>query len=116
MSDDFRFFSFIIGAPIAILLLVGLVGEIGLPFLAISAVVGWLAGLLMHGKGFGLIGNIIIGSIGTFIGGYLLIPLTISLGFGDIPEGIGVFVVLIGNYVIGAVVLLFIIKLIIRNL
>ena len=40
-------------------------------FLVIGAVAGWLAGLLMKGRGFGLIGNIIVGIIGAFIGGFL---------------------------------------------
>ena len=40
-------------------------------FLAIGAVAGWLAGLLMKGRGFGLIGNIIVGIVGAFIGGFL---------------------------------------------
>lgn len=40
-------------------------------FLAIGAVAGWLAGLLMKGRGFGLIGNIVVGIIGAFIGGFL---------------------------------------------
>lgn len=40
-------------------------------FLVIGAVAGWLAGLLMKGRGFGLIGNIIVGIVGAFIGGFL---------------------------------------------
>lgn len=41
-------------------------------FLVFGAVAGWLAGLLVKGGGFGLIGNIIIGIIGGFIGGWLM--------------------------------------------
>ena len=40
-------------------------------FLVIGGVAGWLAGLLMKGRGFGLIGNIVVGIIGAFIGGFL---------------------------------------------
>lgn len=40
-------------------------------FLVIGAVAGWLAGLLMKGRGFGLVGNIIVGIVGAFIGGFL---------------------------------------------
>lgn len=36
--------------------------------LAIGAVAGWLAGILLKGRGFGLIGNIIVGVIGAVIG------------------------------------------------
>jgi uncharacterized membrane protein YeaQ/YmgE (transglycosylase-associated protein family) len=40
-------------------------------FIAIGAVVGWLAGILMKGGGLGLLGNIIIGIIGAVAGGIL---------------------------------------------
>jgi len=40
-------------------------------FLAIGAVAGWLAGQIIKGGGFGLIGNIIVGIIGAIIGGVL---------------------------------------------
>ena len=39
-------------------------------FLAIGAVAGWLAGTLMRGGGFGLVGNIIVGIIGAVVGGF----------------------------------------------
>lgn len=39
--------------------------------LAIGLVAGWLAGLLTKGKGFGLVGNLIIGAIGSVLGGFL---------------------------------------------
>ncbi|MEJ2489816.1 MAG: GlsB/YeaQ/YmgE family stress response membrane protein, partial [Sulfurovaceae bacterium] len=42
-----------------------------LVFLAIGAVAGWLAGQIMKGGGFGLLSNIIIGIVGSFIGGFL---------------------------------------------
>ena len=38
-------------------------------FLAIGAVAGWLAGILMKGRGFGLLANIVVGVIGAVIGG-----------------------------------------------
>jgi uncharacterized membrane protein YeaQ/YmgE (transglycosylase-associated protein family) len=41
-------------------------------FLAIGAIAGWLAGQLIKGGGFGLIGNIIVGIVGAIIGGFLL--------------------------------------------
>lgn len=40
-------------------------------FIAIGAVAGWLAGILMKGRGFGLLGNIIIGIVGAIAGGFL---------------------------------------------
>ena len=37
--------------------------------LAIGAVAGWLAGVLIKGGGFGLLGNIVVGIIGAIVGG-----------------------------------------------
>ena len=71
--------------------------------IAIGAVAGWLAGLLFRGGGFGLIGNIIIGIVGGFIGFWLLGKLGISLGSGTLST--------ILTSVIGAGVLLFIASL-----
>ena len=73
-------------------------------FIAIGAVAGWLAGLIMRGGGFGLLGNIVVGIVGSVAGGYL---------FG--LAGIGVGGGLVGSIVtatVGAIVLLFIIRLI----
>jgi uncharacterized membrane protein YeaQ/YmgE (transglycosylase-associated protein family) len=71
-----------------------------LVFLAIGAVAGWIAGQLMKGGGFGLLGNIIIGIVGSFIGGFL---------FGRFISGglIGAIV----TATLGAVVLLAVVKL-----
>ena len=38
-------------------------------FLLIGLMAGWLAGKIMKGKGFGFIGNLVVGVIGAFIGG-----------------------------------------------
>jgi len=40
-------------------------------FLLIGLIAGWLAGQIIKGKGFGLAGNLIVGCIGAFIGGFL---------------------------------------------
>ena len=40
--------------------------------LAIAAMAGWLAGIILKGGGFGLLNNIIVGIIGTVVGGFLL--------------------------------------------
>ena len=40
-------------------------------FIAIGAVAGWLAGMLMKGGGLGLLGNIIVGIVGAIAGGLL---------------------------------------------
>jgi uncharacterized membrane protein YeaQ/YmgE (transglycosylase-associated protein family) len=40
-------------------------------FLIIGLVAGWLAGNLMKGGGFGLVGNLVVGVIGALVGGFL---------------------------------------------
>jgi uncharacterized membrane protein YeaQ/YmgE (transglycosylase-associated protein family) len=40
-------------------------------FLLVGAVAGWLAGMIMKGRGFGALGNILIGIVGAVIGGLL---------------------------------------------
>ncbi|GAB2666466.1 GlsB/YeaQ/YmgE family stress response membrane protein [Arenimonas aestuarii] len=76
-----------------------------LVFLIIGALAGWLAGLVMKGRGFGILVNMIVGVLGAFFGGWLLPKLGISFG-GEI----GVFI----TAFIGAVLLLAIISLIKR--
>ena len=75
-------------------------------WLIVGAIAGWLAGLIVKGYGFGLLGNIVVGIIGAVIAGWLLPRLGVSLGVG--------FVAALINAVIGAVVLLVIIGLVRR--
>ncbi len=42
-----------------------------LSWLLVGAIAGWLAGLVMKGRGFGLFGNIVIGIVGAVVGGWL---------------------------------------------
>ena len=72
-------------------------------WLVIGAIAGWLAGLIMKGYGFGLVGNIVVGIVGAVIAGWLL-P-WIGLVF---IGGIGAEII---NAVIGAVILLAVIGL-----
>ena len=51
----------------------GLIG-----FLAVGLVAGWLAGQIMKGKGFGLIGNMIVGVVGAIFGGVIFDVLGLS--------------------------------------
>jgi uncharacterized membrane protein YeaQ/YmgE (transglycosylase-associated protein family) len=69
--------------------------------LLIGAIAGWLAGLIVKGIGFGLIGNIIVGIVGAFLSNLLLPQLGIFIGAGIIASII--------NATIGAVILLVII-------
>jgi uncharacterized membrane protein YeaQ/YmgE (transglycosylase-associated protein family) len=74
--------------------------------LIVGAIAGWLAGIIVKGYGFGLVGNIIVGVVGAFIGGWLF-P---SLGLWDLPGIVGVIV----SATLGAIILLVIIGLIRR--
>ena len=49
-----------------------------LTFLLVGALAGWITGLITKGRGFGLAGNIIVGIIGAFLGGFCLGLLGIS--------------------------------------
>uniref|UniRef100_UPI003A96D1EB GlsB/YeaQ/YmgE family stress response membrane protein n=1 Tax=Pseudidiomarina sp. TaxID=2081707 RepID=UPI003A96D1EB len=51
-------------------------------FLLVGLIAGWLAGSLVKGGGFGLLGNIVIGVIGALIGGFLFNVLGVSSGGG----------------------------------
>ncbi|MGE5168405.1 MAG: GlsB/YeaQ/YmgE family stress response membrane protein [Deltaproteobacteria bacterium] len=75
-------------------------------FLVIGAVAGWLAGQIVRGMGFGLIGNIVVGIVGALIAGWLLPQVGIAIGGGIIAA--------IVNALIGAVILLVILGLIKR--
>lgn len=74
--------------------------------LIVGAVAGWLAGVIMKGFGFGLIGNIVVGIVGAAIASWLFPRLGISLGGGIIGAIIAA--------TIGAVILLFVIGLVKR--
>ena len=72
----------------------------------VGAIAGWLAGLIVKGAGFGLLGNIIVGIVGAIVAGWLLPRLGILIGGGVIAEII--------NAAIGAVIVLVILSLIRR--
>ena len=75
-------------------------------WLIVGAIAGWLAGMVVRGGGFGLIGDIIVGIVGALIAGWLLPQLGIVIGGGIIGAVINAF--------IGAVILLIILRLIRR--
>ncbi|HEY0282562.1 MAG TPA: GlsB/YeaQ/YmgE family stress response membrane protein [Rhizomicrobium sp.] len=75
-------------------------------WLVIGAVAGLLAGLVVKGGGFGLFGDIVVGIVGAFFGGWLLPRLGINLGVGLVP--------IIVSATIGAVVLLLLLRLVRR--
>ena len=75
-------------------------------WLAIGAIAGWLAGQLVRGGGYGLIGDIVVGIVGSVIAGYLLPRLGIHLGAGFVRSVISAF--------IGACLLLAVMRLVKR--
>jgi len=75
-------------------------------FLIIGAIAGWLAGLIVSGFGFGLIGNIVVGIIGALIAGWLFPRLGFAVGGGILAAII--------NATIGAVILLVLVKVLKR--
>ncbi len=77
-------------------------------WLIVGAIAGWLAGTVVKGGGFGLIGDIIVGIIGAVIAGWLLPRLHINIAVGSaiVTEIIDAF--------IGAVILLVILRLVRR--
>jgi uncharacterized membrane protein YeaQ/YmgE (transglycosylase-associated protein family) len=77
-----------------------------LVFLLVGAVAGWLAGLLVKGSGFGILGDIIVGIIGAFVAGWLFPTLGVSLGSGIVAA--------ILHAAIGAVLFLVVLRLLKR--
>jgi uncharacterized membrane protein YeaQ/YmgE (transglycosylase-associated protein family) len=75
-------------------------------FLIIGAAAGWLAGQIVKGYGYGLVGNIVIGIVGAFIAGFLLPRVGMGMGGGIVGAII--------SATIGAVILLLLIRLIKR--
>jgi uncharacterized membrane protein YeaQ/YmgE (transglycosylase-associated protein family) len=74
-----------------------------LVILFVGLVAGWLAGKLVRGTGFGIIGDIIIGIAGAFVASWLFPKLGIHLGTGLVSEII--------YSAIGAIILLLIVRL-----
>ncbi|CAN7618723.1 GlsB/YeaQ/YmgE family stress response membrane protein [Mesorhizobium sp. LjNodule214] len=75
-------------------------------FIIIGAIAGWLAGLVVSGFGFGLVGNIVVGIIGAFIAGWLFPRLGFAIGGGILAAII--------NATIGAIILLLVVKVLKR--
>jgi len=79
-------------------------GESILVILVVGLIAGWLAGKIVQGTGFGLIGDICIGIVGAFIAAWLFPRLGLRLGTGLLRE--------ILQSTIGAVILLVIVRLV----
>ena len=79
-------------------------GESLLVILAVGIAAGWLAGQIVQGTGFGLVGDLVVGVVGAFIASWNFPQLGINLGSGILSA--------IVEAAIGAILLLVIIRLI----
>ncbi len=71
-----------------------------LAWLIVGLIAGWLAGLVMKGGGFGIVGDIVVGILGALIGGFLA---GVILGVHDAVNGFNLTSILVAF--IGAVIL-----------
>jgi uncharacterized membrane protein YeaQ/YmgE (transglycosylase-associated protein family) len=71
-------------------------------FLIVGAVAGWLAGRIVRGYGVGLLGNIVVGVIGAFIGGWVFTRFGLVHGRDMLGDLVGA--------TVGAVILLFLLR------
>ncbi len=76
-----------------------------LAWIIVGLIAGWLAGMVMHGSGYGIVGDIILGIIGGLVGGFLASAL---LGVPDAVNGINIASIVVAF--IGAVILIAIIR------
>jgi len=77
-----------------------------LVWIIVGGIAGWLASLVVRGGGMGIVGDIIVGVVGALIGGFVL-SLLLPGTFGITGFNLGSLIVAF----IGAVILLFIVKL-----
>jgi uncharacterized membrane protein YeaQ/YmgE (transglycosylase-associated protein family) len=75
-------------------------------FLFIGGVIGWLAGVIIRGRGFGIIGDIVVGIVGAMLGGWIARVLGLYPG-----SSLGAFLMAL----VGAMVLVGLTRLIVRN-
>ena len=75
-------------------------------FLFIGGVIGWLAGLIIRGRGFGIIGDVVVGIVGAMLGGWIAGMMGLYAS-----SSVGAFLVALA----GAVILVGLTRLIVRN-
>ena len=74
-----------------------------LVILLVGIIAGWLAGKIVRGTGFGILGDLLVGIVGAFVGNWLLPRLGIHLGTGLVSA--------IVNATVGAILLLLVVRL-----
>lgn len=80
-----------------------------LSWIIVGLIAGWLAGIVMRGSGYGVIGDIILGIIGALVGGFLA---SAVFGVQDAVNGINATSIIVAF--IGAVILVAIVRAIAR--
>lgn len=72
-------------------------------FLVIGLIAGWLASRILKGRGFGVIGDLIVGVIGAILGGWLfnLLGITVAGILGSLVTAL-----------VGAIVFLYLLRII----
>jgi len=75
-----------------------------LAWLVVGLIAGWLAGMVMKGGGYGVVGDIIVGIVGALVGGFL----ASFLGVQDAINGINLISIL--TAFLGAVILIAIVR------
>ena len=78
-----------------------------LAWIVVGLIAGWLAGMVMRGGGYGLIGDIIVGIVGALLGGWIA---TTFLHVAGGMSGINLYSILVAFA--GAVVLLVLLRLV----
>jgi len=76
-------------------------------WLVIGALAGWLAGQIMTGGGFGLVGNVVVGIVGAFVAGWLFPSFWPSMGSPMVNA--------IVHALVGAIIVLFVVGLVRRT-
>ena len=77
-----------------------------LSWIVVGLIAGWLAGTLMRGRGFGIVGDIIVGILGALIGGFVAQAV---FHVADAVNGFNLISIVVA--VIGAVILIAIVRL-----
>ena len=75
-------------------------------FLLIGAIAGWLAGQITRGRGFGLVGDIVVGIVGAMVGGFFFSLIGLQ-AFGTLGALV--------TATVGAVILLALLRLIFKR-
>lgn len=75
-------------------------------FIVVGGLAGWLAGLIVRGSGFGILGNVVVGIVGAFLAGWLLPRIGLFVRGGIVASFI--------DSLIGAIILLAVVGLLRR--